>query len=52
MTYENIEQEYEELELKQLKSKNNKVKAQYIHFCQENEGRERSLVTFTVCSGE
>jgi len=48
MPYKNIKEEYKELELKQLKSKNNKVKAQYIHFCQENEGRERSLVTFTV----
>jgi hypothetical protein len=47
MTYKNIEEEYE---VKQLKSKNDKVKSQYIHFCQQNEGRERSLVTFTVLS--
>jgi hypothetical protein len=49
MPYKNIEQEYE---LRQLKSKNDKVKSQYIHFCQQNEGRERSLVTFTVPSME
>ncbi|CAA6803955.1 MAG: Unknown protein [uncultured Sulfurovum sp.] len=49
MPYKNTEQEYE---LKQLKSKNDKVKSQYIHFCQQNEGRERSLVTFTIPSME
>jgi len=50
MTYENILKKYEKLELKQLKSKNDKVKSQYIHLCEKNEGRERSLVTLTVVS--
>jgi len=50
MTYEKSLLEYEKFELRQLKSKNDKVKSQYIHLCEKNEGRERSLVTFTVVS--
>jgi len=37
-----------ELKLRQLKSKNNKVKSTYLHLCDSNIGRSRALVTFTV----
>jgi len=50
MPYKNIKEEYKELELKQLKSKNNKVMSKYIHLCECNIGRSRQLVTFTVLS--
>jgi len=50
MPYKNIEEEYKELELKQLKSKNKKVMSKYIHLCQCNIGRTRQLVTFTISS--
>jgi hypothetical protein len=42
--------QYEKLYLEQIKRKNNKIKSQYIHLCEMNVGRERALVTFTVCS--
>lgn len=36
------------LKLRQLKSKNNKVKSNYLHLCDSNIGRKRALATFTV----
>ena len=48
MTHQQIQQKYAKLELKQLKSKNDKVKSQYIHLAECNIGRNRELVTFTV----
>ena len=37
-----------DLKLRQLKSKNNKVKSSYLHLCECNIGRSRALATFTV----
>ena len=38
----------QELKLRQLKSKNNKVKSSYLHLNDSNIGRARALATFTV----
>ena len=37
-----------ELELRWLKSKNDKTKSAYLHLCECNIGRKRALATFTV----
>ncbi len=37
-----------ELELRWLKSKNDKTKSTYLHLCECNIGRKRALATFTV----
>ena len=37
-----------ELKLRQLKSKNNKVKSAYLHLNESNRGRARALANFTV----
>ncbi len=36
------------LKLRQLKSKNNKIKSSYLHLCECNRGRARALVTLTI----